>query len=334
MLVARHCAFPEVKTKGVRSLPPLVAFQSDQSHFSIKKAALILGIGTDNVISIKSDHRGCMIPEELDRKIVEAKSLGFFPFFVSTTSGTTVLGAFDPLNAVADVCQKHGIWLHVDGAYGGSILVSRKYRHLMTGVHRASSVTWNPHKMLGVTLQCSAILVREKGLLQECNGLKAAYLFQSDKLYETSYDTGDKAIQCGRHNDIFKLWLMWRAHGDVGFEAQINHLMTLSQYMQRELAKREGFELVLEKPQFLNISFWYIPQSMRNIKRGPERDETLNKVAPRIKAMMMEKGSMMVGYQPLGNLPNFFRVVLSNPALVAADIDFFLDEIAKLGEDE
>jgi len=334
MLVARHAAFPDVKTKGVRALPPLVAFQSDQSHFSIKKAGLILGIGTDNVVSVRTDERGCMIPEDLECRLCEAQSQGLTPFFVSTTAGTTVLGAFDPLNAIADVCEKYGVWLHVDGAFGGSVLLSKKHRQLIAGVHRANSITWNPHKLLGVTLQCSAILIREKGLLQACNGLKASYLFQSDKLYETTYDTGDKAIQCGRHNDIFKLWLMWRARGDVGFEAQIDYLMTLSQYMQAELAKREGFQMVLEKPQFLNISFWYIPTSLRGTAPGPERDALLNKVAPRIKGMMMEKGSMMVGYQPLGNLPNFFRVVLTNPGLVASDVDFFLDEIANLGEDE
>jgi glutamate decarboxylase len=334
VLVARHVAVPAVKTQGLRSLPPLIMFQSDQSHFSIKRAALILGIGTDNVISIRSDENGKMIPEELDAKITEAKANGFLPFFVSTTSGTTVLGAFDPLDAIADVCEKHGVWMHVDGAYGGSVLISKKHRHLMSGVHRANSVTWNPHKLLGVTLQCSAILLREKGHLEACNGLQASYLFQSDKQYDTSFDTGDKAIQCGRHNDIFKLWLMWRARGDIGFEAQIDHLMDMSHYLQKELVKREGFELVLEKPEFLNVSFWYIPQSMRCMQRGEEYDQLLHKVAPRIKAMMMEKGSMMVGYQPLGKLPNFFRVVLSNPALVPTDVDFFLDEIAKLGEDE
>ncbi len=76
---------------------------------------------------------------------------------------------------------------------------------------RADSMTWNPHKLMGVLLQCSAVLLREKGWLEACNSLKADYLFQQDKHYDINYDTGDKAIQCGRHNDIFKLWLLWRA---------------------------------------------------------------------------------------------------------------------------
>ncbi|GAA6086713.1 glutamate decarboxylase 2-like, partial [Tachysurus ichikawai] len=75
----------------------------------------------------------------------------------------------------------------------------------------ANSMTWNPHKMMAVPLQCSALLVREEGLMQSCNQMQACYLFQQDKQYDLSYDTGDKALQCGRHVDIFKLWLMWRA---------------------------------------------------------------------------------------------------------------------------
>ena len=90
------------------------------------------------------------------------------------------------------------------------------------GVERADSLTWNPHKLLGVLLQCSTLHLKEKGILSDCNTMKARYLFQQDKHYDVSYDTGDKVIQCGRHNDIFKFWLAWRAKGTQGFENQMN----------------------------------------------------------------------------------------------------------------
>ncbi|KAI1902250.1 hypothetical protein AGOR_G00042770 [Albula goreensis] len=334
MLVARFKMFPEVKEKGMSSVPRLAAFTSEHSHFSIKKGAAALGIGTDSVICIKADESGKMMPLDLERRIVEAKQKGLVPFFVSATAGTTVYGAFDPLHAVADICKKHNIWMHVDGAWGGSLLMSRKHRWKLDGVERANSVTWNPHKMMSVPLQSSALLVREEGLMQNCNQLQACYLFQQDKHYDLSYDTGDKALQCGRHVDIFKLWLMWRAKGTFGFEAQIDKCLELSEYLYNKIKDREGYEMVFDgKPQHTNVCFWYLPPGIRYLEDKEERRRRLHKVAPAIKARMMENGTTMVSYQPQGDKVNFFRMVISNPAATFEDIDFLIEEIDRLGQD-
>uniref|UniRef100_A0A672T699 Glutamate decarboxylase 1 n=1 Tax=Sinocyclocheilus grahami TaxID=75366 RepID=A0A672T699_SINGR len=234
--------------------------------------------------------------------------------------------AFDPINEIADICEKYNIWLHVDGAWGGGLLLSRKHRHKLNGVERyANSVTWNPHKMMGVPLQCSAIL----GLLQGCNSMCAGYLFQPDKQYDVTYDTGDKAIQCGRHVDIFKFWLMWKSKGTIGFEKHIDRCLELSEYLYHKIKNREGYEM----PQHTNVCFWYIPPSLRLLPDGEEKRQRLHKVAPKIKAMMMECGTTMVGYQPQGDKVNFFRMVVSNPAVTRSDIDFLIDEIERLGQD-
>ncbi|KAG8573650.1 hypothetical protein GDO81_012484 [Engystomops pustulosus] len=334
MLIARFKMFPEVKEKGMSAIPRLVAFTSEHSHFSVKKGAAALGIGTDSVILIKCDERGKMIPSDLERRIIEAKQKGYVPFFVSCTAGTTVYGAFDPLVAISDICRKFKVWMHVDAAWGGGLLMSRKHRWKLNGADRANSVTWNPHKMMGVPLQCSALLVREEGLMQNCNQMHASYLFQQDKHYDLSYDTGDKALQCGRHVDIFKLWLMWRAKGTIGFEAQIDKCLELAEYLYNKIKNREGYEMVIEgKPQHTNVCFWYIPPSLRHMEDNEERMERLVKVAPVIKARMMEYGSTMVSYQPHGEKVNFFRMVISNPAATHQDIDFLIDEIERLGQD-
>uniref|UniRef100_A0A8C1SHR6 Glutamate decarboxylase 2 n=1 Tax=Cyprinus carpio TaxID=7962 RepID=A0A8C1SHR6_CYPCA len=334
MLLARYKMFPEVKEKGMSSAPRLVAFTSEHSHFSIKKGAAALGIGTESVICIKADERGKMIPSDLERRIIEAKQKGYVPFFVSATAGTTVYGAFDPLMAIADICKKHDIWMHVDGAWGGSLLMSRKHRWKLNGVERANSMTWNPHKMMAVPLQCSALLVREEGLMQSCNQMQACYLFQQDKQYDLSYDTGDKALQCGRHVDIFKLWLMWRAKGTIGFEAQIDKCLELSEYLYNKIKDREGYEMVFDgKPQHTNVCFWYLPPGVRYLEDKVEKMKRLHKVAPVIKARMMEYGTTMVSYQPQGDKVNFFRMVISNPAATFEDIDFLIEEIERLGQD-
>ncbi|XP_030896762.1 glutamate decarboxylase 2 [Leptonychotes weddellii] len=307
---------------------------SPGSHFSLKKGAAALGIGTDSVILIKCDERGKMIPSDLERRILEAKQKGFVPFLVSATAGTTVYGAFDPLLAVADICKKYKIWMHVDAAWGGGLLMSQKHKWKLSGVERANSVTWNPHKMMGVPLQCSALLVREEGLMQSCNQMHASYLFQQDKHYDLSYDTGDKALQCGRHVDVFKLWLMWRAKGTTGFEAHIDKCLELAEYLYNIIKNREGYEMVFDgKPQHTNVCFWYVPPSLRVLEDNEERMSRLSKVAPVIKARMMEYGTTMVSYQPLGDKVNFFRMVISNPAATHQDIDFLIEEIERLGQD-
>uniref|UniRef100_A0A674P5Y8 Glutamate decarboxylase 1 n=1 Tax=Takifugu rubripes TaxID=31033 RepID=A0A674P5Y8_TAKRU len=328
VMIARYKFFPVVKTKGMAAAPRLILFTSEHSHYSIKKTSAALGFGTENLILLNTDESGRS--QNLHLFIPFPWFQGYVPMYVNATAGTTVYGAFDPINEIADICEKHNMWLHVDGAWGGGLLMSRKHRHKLNGVERANSVTWNPHKMMGVPLQCSAIL----GLLQGCNSMCAGYLFQQDKQYDVTYDTGDKAIQCGRHVDIFKFWLMWKAKGTVGFEQHIDKCLELSAYLYHKIKNREGFEMVFNgEPQHTNVCFWYLPPSLRNLPDGKERRERLHKVAPKIKALMMESGTTMVGYQPQGNKVNFFRMVISNPAATRSDIDFLVDEIERLGND-
>ncbi|KAM8794131.1 cysteine sulfinic acid decarboxylase [Eudromia elegans] len=333
MNVARFRRFPESKSQGSWALPRLALFASRESHYSIQKGAAFLGIGTDNVRLVATDERGKMLPEELEKEIERAKAEGSEPFLVCATSGTTVLGAFDPLRRVAAVCRRHGLWLHVDAAWGGSALLSRKHRHLLDGIESADSVAWNPHKMLTVGLQCSAFLLRDSsGLLQRCHGAGASYLFQPDKFYDVSYDTGDKSVQCGRRVDCLKLWLLWKAEGSAGLERRVDRAFACTRYLAQELRRREGFQLVLE-PEFVNLCFWFVPPSLRGQEGARDYWARLGKVAPAIKERMVRSGSVMVSYQPHGAAVNFFRQVVTNPAVTKADLDFFLDEIERLGRD-
>uniref|UniRef100_A0A803XU93 Glutamate decarboxylase like 1 n=1 Tax=Meleagris gallopavo TaxID=9103 RepID=A0A803XU93_MELGA len=313
MNLARYKFCPEIKEKGLSGLPRLVLFTSEECHYSMKKAASFLGIGTENVYFVKTDERGKMIPEELEKQVQRARKEGSAPFLVCATAGTTVLGAFDPLDKIADICEKHDLWLHVDASWGGSALISRKHRRLLHGIQRADSVAWNPHKMLLAGIQCCALLVKDNsGLLKKCYSAKAAYLFQQDKFYDVSYDTGDKSIQCSRRPDAFKFWLMWKALGTTGLEERVNRALALARYLVEEIKKREGFQLLLE-PEYANVCFWYIPPSLRKMEDGPEFWQKLRRVAPVVKERMMKKGSMMLGYQPNQGKVNFFRQVVISP---------------------
>uniref|UniRef100_A0A8C7FBA9 Cysteine sulfinic acid decarboxylase n=1 Tax=Oncorhynchus kisutch TaxID=8019 RepID=A0A8C7FBA9_ONCKI len=290
MNLARYRAFPEVKLKGQWALPRLAVFTSQESHYSVMKAAAFQGIGTENVFKVNVDDRGCMMTDDLSEKIELAKSQGAVPFLVHATSGTTVQGAFDPLEPIADICDRQGLWMHVDAAWGGSVLFSKEHRHLMRGVER-----WESGACSGIQLlECNF------DLLKRCHSADATYLFQQDKFYDMSLDTGDKSIQCGRKVDCLKLWLMWKAVGSQGLEERVDRAFAHTRYLVEKMMKREGFQLI-------------------------------GKVAPVIKERMIKQGTMMVGYQPLGGRVNFFRMIVISPQLSYQDMTFFLDEIERLG---
>jgi glutamate/tyrosine decarboxylase-like PLP-dependent enzyme len=151
-----------------------VLFTSAHGHYSLEKAAQMFGFGSKAVRSVEVDDNGCMLPSHLSTLITEARDNGETPFYVNATAGTTVLGSFDPIDAIADVCEKEDLWLHVDGSWGGPVIFSDKLRKdRMRGVERADSVAVTPHKMLGVPLTCSFLLGKDVREFHEANTLPA-----------------------------------------------------------------------------------------------------------------------------------------------------------------
>lgn len=331
--MARFKALPNVKSEGMFGQPTLKMFVSAHAHYSFKKGAAFLGIGIDNLVEIPTDSEGRMRVDLLEAAIEKEIEAGNKPFFVAGTSGTTVMGAYDDLNGIADVCEKHNLWMHVDGAWGGSVRVSPTHKSKMDGIERADSLTWNPHKMMGVPLQCSAFILQDPKIMNRAHSASAEYLFQQDKLY-ADLDSGDKSIQCGRKVDALKLWLSWKALGDQGFAERIDHAFYNSQYLAEQVTLRpEAFRL-LAQPQCTNVCFEFIPPSARSLdKSSDEYKAALDRAPAIIKARMQKSGSMMCGYQRLDGSPNFFRMIVISPTTSSSDMDFVLDEIESLGAD-
>lgn len=178
-------------------------------------------------------------------------------------------------------------------------------------------------------------MVREKGILHECNSSSATYLFQQDKFYDTSYDTGDKSLSCGRKVDAFKFWLMFKKHGERGFESLIDNAFEKAAYFLDQVKQREGFELIV-MPQYTNVCFQYIPKFMRQRNVRDEKfTESISKITTLIKEKMMKEGNLMIGYSPLPSkkLKNFFRmVVTAQPPATNGMMDFVLNKIEEIGE--
>ncbi|PIK49956.1 putative cysteine sulfinic acid decarboxylase, partial [Apostichopus japonicus] len=332
MSVARHSIRTEIHSNGMFATKPLKIFSNELCHFSIRKGAAFLGFGTSNAVMVKTDDRGKMIPEELDREIQDSIDKGEVPAMVVATSGTTVFGAYDDLVEIGKICRKFNLWFHVDAAWGGGALLSSRYRHKLNGIELSDSVTWCPHKLLGAPLQCSALLLNNKeDVLQNCMSAKAQYLYQQDKCYDVAYDTGDKSLQCSRLVDAYKIWVMWKAKGDIGFEQEIDNKFFCSEYLAEQIKLREGFQLLLE-PECTNVCFWFVPPCLRGHENDTDYYQRLSKVAPIIKSKMVSEGSIMITYQPHKDKVNFFRMVVIHSFLDERHMDYVIDKIEQLGK--
>lgn len=325
--LARFSYRYERKVPDDRKIKPVI-FASEDAHYSVQKWASVCDV---NVVLVKTDELGRMSVEDLKIRIKEEQKKGKPLIMVIATAGTTVLGAFDPLIEIADICQDLKMWLHVDAAWGGGLIFSKKHCGLLRGIERADSILFNPHKLLAVPQQCSLFLTKHDDVLTKAHSKGATYLFQKDKFYSTDLDPGDKYLQCGRRADVLKFWFMWQAKGSSGFEKHIDHLMSLSASFKDELEKREGFELVTQ-PCFINVCFWFIPLHLRDKRSECNFERELTKVAPKLKGQMTKRGSLMISYQPLREKPNFFRFVVQNSGTDTNDVKYILDELENLGE--
>ena len=250
MLLARDQAFPDFREKGLDG-SRLRVYTSAESHYSVPKAAAILGIGRQNVVRIPTDPRGRMLAPALAAAIESDRKAGYEPLMVNATAGTTVLGAFDPIDDLADVCELHRVWLHLDGAFGGTMVFDERFEASFEGSERVDSITWDAHKLMGVPLTCSVLLVRERGRLKASFDEAAGYLFQSE---DDQWNPGTRSIQCGRRNDALKLWTNWLHHGTAGYVARTERMRDLALLAADCVRENDGMSLA-KKPESLTVCF-------------------------------------------------------------------------------
>ncbi len=270
MLLARAQAAPDAREAGLDGRPLLV-YTSAEGHYSITKNAGILGIGRRRVRHVPTTPNGRMDVAALDRTLAADRAAGLRPMLVNATAGTTVRGAFDPIREIAAVAHEHGAWLHVDGALGASLSLSNNHRLLLDGVELADSVTWDPHKMMGVPLQTSVLLVARRGLLRASLDETAEYLFQTDS---DSLNPGHMSIQCGRRNDALRLWAAWLRLGDRGWEARLNRQMALARRAAELIDLDPTLELT-EPPPSINVCFEVRGRSSLSVCERLDRDGRL-----------------------------------------------------------
>ncbi len=332
MLMARQRALPKVKSLGLQG-SKLVVFTSAEAHYSVERAAVILGLGSDSVVPIGQDRYGRMRSDAFEYEVKKARTEGRQPMMVVATAGSTVLGAFDPIAEIADVAEREGLWLHVDGAYGGSALLSAKRKSLLNGVERADSLTWCAHKMLNVPLSASVIIVREPGLLHQCNAVHAEYLYHADN-DAPDLDTGEMSIQCGRRVDALKVWLAWKARGDAGMAALVDRKFELATKMRELVRGRERFELLSDPDEVgggCNTCFVYHAPSLDGLP--PEKKlRAIDAGTHVLRERVRLRGRVLTNYAPVFGV-RAFRHVSANDRATEAELALILDEIEAVGAD-
>ncbi|KAF6235643.1 hypothetical protein HO173_006326 [Letharia columbiana] len=275
IVIARNTLHPATKTHGNTANDlKLVLFTSAHGHYSVEKAAQMLGLGASAVRAVPVDpHTGRMDPAALSALVAAAKAQGQTPFYLNATAGTTVLGSYDPIGPLAAVCREHGLWLHVDASWGGPAALSPAHAPKLAGSHLADSIAVNPHKMMGVPLTCSFLLGADLRRFHASNTLPASYLFHHDDddhdhASEPStsssssdlhyYDLADLTLQCGRRGDSLKLYLSWIYHGSDGYAGQIDAAFATAAHLARLVASHPDLVSVGENPPpCCQVCFYY-----------------------------------------------------------------------------
>ncbi len=288
-------------------------YASAESHYSVTKNANMIGVGRRSVRPVDADRDGRMNPDALRRAIERDRADGANPMMIIATSGTTVMGAFDPIDALAEIAASEGLWLHVDGAFGGTALLNENTRELMAGIERANSFTWDPHKMMGIPLMCSVGLTREPDLMRKHFDETASYLFQQDFGPDHGWlNPGTRSLQCGRRNNALKIWAQWQSLGDDGYAERVEKQIALAKHAADCVRATPELRLTHE-PAWATICFEVVGRSSSAIC------EQLN-----------DAGTLKVGYGIVHGR-RVIRLVTVDPSLSAADIERMIEDIARAG---
>ena len=286
LLVARQAAFPEVRQRGLRHGPDLTVYLTDQTHYSVTKAVEMAGLGRQALRMVPTDATWRMDPQALRAAIRSDRRAGRRPMAVIATLGTTSTGACDDLPALAQVCAEEGVWLHVDGAYGGIAASLPSARHLAQGIALADSLTVDPHKTLFVPFEAGAVLVREPGLLPATFRLAADYLpGMGDDPYFHFRDYGPQLSRAFR---ALKIYLTLKIYGLDAIVEAMEHTLHLARRFGEMVRAAPDFELLA--PVTLGIvAFRY-----RNPGEPATSDEELNALNAALIPILQRRGRVFL----------------------------------------
>jgi len=307
----------DVWDEGLAGGRPLAILAPEETHYSIRRAAQILGLGKGGIVPVPVDARFRLRPEALPTALAEAERSGRQVFAVVASAGSTSTGAFDPLEAVAEFCRQHGLWFHVDGAHGASAVLSPKYASLAAGIGRADSLVWDTHKMMLLPALLTAVLFREASSSYRAFSQRAEYIFRGHTEGEW-WTSGLRTVECTKRMMGVELWGALALHGTRFFSDYVTRMFDLGRTFARMVDEADDFELAAE-PDCNIVCFRHVPEDFEGLDAHQDA----------VRAKLLAEGSFyLVRTRLAGHV--YLRVTLINPLTTEADLEALLEAIRRV----
>jgi len=322
LAVARHAkAGIDVRAAGLQSTPQrLRVYKTREAHGCHQKAVELLGLGSDCIRTVSHDQSLRMDPAALESRVRLDLEAGERPIAVIATAGTVNTGAIDPIGEIADICSRHGLWLHVDGAYGAPALLSPAYEHLLRDISRADSIAIDPHKWLYVPVEAGLILVRDREMMRAAFSLVPAYLRTDDNVEGVAGPPwfSEYGFQQTRSFRALKVWMALQYHGLAGYRTAIENDLEMAAELTKALRGAKDFEVL--EPQTLSIVCFRYRSSDRT---DAAFVDALNKAA--LERLQLS-GTLFLSSTTI-NDRFWLRACIVNPRATRAEMPSILDAV-------
>jgi len=325
LLTARNVSLGESWSNGIagRSPAPVLVAHAE-AHYCVTRSAGILGLGTEQVVRVPIDSQRRMDVNQLDSILTDLRSRGVPIVAVSAAACATPVGAFDPLVDIADVCQRHEVWLHVDAAHGGAACLSAKHRHLVRGLELADSVVCDAHKMMFMPALCALVFYRQKEHRFATFEQSAPYLFDPSAPGLAEYDNGMVNLECTKRAAAMGLWGVWSTFGNRLFEALVDSTFERAQQLYELLEETEDFE-VFCKPECNIVVYRYLPAEIRDRPAGE-----IDQFQFRLRRTVIESGEYYLVQTNLDGR-SYLRSTVINPLTTEEHLRGLLDCLRGVG---
>ena len=274
---------------------------------------------------VRLDEQRRMNVEHLDETLAELRGKGTPIVAVCACACATPIGAFDPLPEIADVCQRHEVWLHVDAAHGGAACLSDKYRHLIAGLEQADSVVADAHKMMFVPALCAFVFYKNRDHRFEAFRQDASYLFDPSSPGLAEYDSGMLTPECTKRAASFGLWGVWSLFGQKLFSDMVNSTFDLGRVFYEKLVETPDFE-PLHEPQCNIVAFQHVPDALQDAP-----PDVLNQFLLKLRHALIRSGEFYIVQARIDG-KQALRVTIINPLTTADHLDGLLDAIRRTGQ--
>jgi L-2,4-diaminobutyrate decarboxylase len=309
LLAARSAQVPEFWKSG--NPGDLVILVPEQSHYSMKRAVAILGLGEDNCLTLPADPDGRVQPSEINQQIEDLAAQGKRVMAIVANACGTAAGLYDPLPEIATLCKQHKIWLHVDAAHGGGALVSEKLCYLLNGIDQADSVVWDAHKMMCTPTVCAAVLVKDHRHLDHAFEQEASYLLHAKD--QPGFDFISRTVECTKAGLGLRLFMTIAALGEAGLANHVEGLVEKAKEAAKLIAQRATFEVAIT-PETNIVCF----------RIGKDDNTQLE-----IRRRLLERGDYYIS-STLYRGVRWLRLVFMNPLTTMDDIRLLLDEVEEI----